>query len=169
MECSCFSSSTLLNSTSIVKFCTICTLRRYYMSQFEREKLIWCILHNLGLFESQISCEFLGNTSLIEHQNNSIEHENSNCYIFATVPRSLSRYCRRQERKMQASPRCQGGSFPRSVVLSTSCFISPPQAHRRRHGIRNKLAISQMCKKISSSQILNHNANANAEKMKRHQ
>ena len=116
MECNCFSSSTLLNSTSIVKYCTICTLRRYYMSQFEREKLIWCILHNLGLFESQISCEFLGNTSLIEHQNNSIEHENSNCYIFATVPRSLSRYCRRQERKMPASPRCQGGSFPRSVV-----------------------------------------------------
>ena len=116
MECNCFSSSTLLKSTFLVKYCTICTLRRYYISQFEREKIIRCILHNLGLVEGHISCKFLGNTSLIEHQNNSFEHEKSNCYIFATVPQSLSRYCRRQERKMPASPRCQGGSFPRSVV-----------------------------------------------------
>ena len=60
---------------------------RTYLNLKEK-KLIRCILHNLGLVEGQISCKFLGNTSLIEQQNHLFEHENSNCYIFATVPRS---------------------------------------------------------------------------------
>ena len=154
MECNCFSSSTLLNSSSVVNYCTICTT---YLNLKEK-KLIRCILHNLGLVEGQISCKFLGNTSLIEQQNHLFEHENSNCYIFATVPRSLSRYCRRQERKMPASPHQGVKVAVFQGQSSTTCFISPSQALRRRHGIRNKLTISQMCKKISSSQIVNHNA-----------